>query len=124
MRLLTFKIGPVLLAIKVDSVVSVGVDKRQEDPNKTGGLKVDLSKVLGLGNCASPNPAVIRCSHNNRIFELKADQILGLEDIAPARHLAWPAVLAFMGNYSGVAVVEGKSFLNINLDAVLSGLKK
>jgi len=124
MRLLIFKIGPARLAIKVDSVISVGLDKKGDSVTKSGSLKVDLAKALGLNHGESPNRAVIKCSHQNGLFEITADEVLGLEDIDPAKHLAWPGVLRFLDNYSGVAVVAGQSFLSVNLDAILSGLKK
>ncbi|MBI4727809.1 hypothetical protein HY768_11445 [candidate division TA06 bacterium] len=124
MRLLIFKIGSARLALKVDSIISVGLDKKDEGLKKSGSLKVDLAKILGLARCESPNQAVIKCSHQDKSFEIKADEILGLEDIDPSRHLAWPGVLSFMDNYSGVALAAGQTFLDINLKAILTGLKK
>ncbi|MDP2808202.1 MAG: hypothetical protein Q8O74_08740 [bacterium] len=124
MRLLTFKIGPARLALKVDSIISVGLDKKDGGLKKTGSLKVDLAKVLGLAHGESQNQAVIKCSHQSRSLEITADEVLGLEDIDPSRHLAWPGVLAFMDNYSGVALADGQTFLDINLEAILAGLKK
>lgn len=124
MRLLTFKIGPARLALKVDAIISVGLDKKDDGHNKPGSLKLDLAKLLGLSCCGSQNQAVIKCSHQNQSFEITVDEVLGLEDIDPSRHLPWPAVLAFMGNYSGVALAAGQTFLDINLEAILTGLKK
>ena len=124
MRLLTFKIGPARLALKVDAIISVGLDKKDEGIRKTGSLKVDLAKVLGLAHCQSQNQAVIKCSHQDKFFEITADEVLGLEDIDPSRHLAWPGVLAFMDNFSGVALAAGQTFLYLNLEAILTGLKK
>ena len=124
MRLLTFKIGPARLALKVDAIISVGLDKKNYGLNKPGGLNLDLAKLLGLSCCGSQNQAVIKCSHQNLSFEITADEVLGLEDIDPSRHLPWPAVLAFMGNYSGVALAAGQTFLDLNLEAILTGLKK
>lgn len=124
MRLLTFKIGPARLALKVDLIVSVGLAKKGDSPQKTGGLKVDLAKVLGLDSSQTSSQAVIKCNHQDRLLEITADEVLGLEDIDPARHLAWPGVLAFLHGYSGVALVGGQSFLTVNLEAILSGLKK
>ena len=124
MRLLTFKIGPARLALKVDSIISVGLDKKDAGVKKSGSLKVDLAKALGLDHGDSPNQAVIKCSHQDRLFEIKADEVLGLEDVDPSRHLAWPGVLAFMDNYSGVALADGQTFLDINLKAILTGFKK
>jgi hypothetical protein len=124
MRLLTFKIGPARLALKVDYIISVGLEKKGEGQNKTGNLKVELAKVLGLACGESQNQAIIKCSHQNKTFEITADEVLGLEDIDSSRHLSWPGILAFMNNYSGVALVSGQTFLDINLEAILTGLKK
>jgi len=122
MRLLTFKIGPSRLALKVDSVVSVGLVKTGDKMQKADALKVDLAGALGLPSGVTPHPAIIKCNHQGHLLEIKADEVLGLEDIDPDMHLAWPGVLAFLDNYSGVALVSGKSFLSLNLDAILAGL--
>jgi hypothetical protein len=124
MRLLTFKIGTARLALKVDAIISVGLDKKDEGLRKPGNLKVDLANILGLAHGESQNQAVIKCSHQNRSFEITADEVLGLEDIDPSSHLAWPGALAFMDNYSGVALAAGQTFLDLNLEAILAGLKK
>ncbi|MBI5805192.1 hypothetical protein HZA73_04020 [candidate division TA06 bacterium] len=123
MRLLTFKIGPARLALKVDAIISVGLEKKDESLKKTGNLKVDLAKFLGLAHGESKNQALIKCCHQNRYFEITADEVLGLEDIDPSRHLPWPAVLAFMTNYSGVALAAEQTYLDLNLEAILTGLK-
>jgi len=124
MRLLTFKIGPSRLALKVDSVVSVGLDKSGDKLPKTGALTVDLAGALGLSSGSSPHQAVIKCQHQGRLLEIKADEVLGLENIDQSMHLTWPSALSFLKNFSGVALVSGQTFLTINLDTLLAGKKK
>ncbi|MDO9068124.1 MAG: hypothetical protein Q7W05_06680 [Deltaproteobacteria bacterium] len=124
MRLLTFKIGPARLALKVDSVISVELDKKADGLKRTAGLRVDLANILGLTAGEAANKALIKCRHQDKLFELSADEVLGLEDVSPSRHLAWPGVLAFMKNYTGVVLTSGQTFLALDLDSVLTGLKK
>lgn len=124
MRLLTFKIGQSRLALKVDEVISVGLERSGGEPAKTGALAVDLAGALGLSSGISPHPAIIRCSHQGRSLQIKADEVLGLENIDPSKHLAWPGALSFMKKFSGVALVSGQTFLTLNLDTLLPGKQK
>jgi hypothetical protein len=124
MRLLTFKIGMSRLALKVDSVISVGLDKTGNNVPKIRDLTVDLAGFLGLTYGSSAHPAIIKCSHQGRLLEIKADEVLGLESIDSSNHLAWPRVLLFLKNYSGVAMINGQSFLTVNLDTLLAGKNK
>jgi hypothetical protein len=124
MRLLTFKIGQSRLALKVDSVISVGLDKTGDKAPETGALTLDLAGSLGLTPGDSPQKAVIKCSHQGLVLEIKADEVLGLENIDSSLHLAWPGVLSFLNKYSGVVMVGGQSFLTINLDSLRTGKEK
>lgn len=123
MRLLTFKIGPACLALTVDSVISVELSKKKDGLKRNAGLMVELDRILGLTSGKAQNQAVIKCRHREKLFELLADEVLGLEDVDPSRHLAWPGVLAFMKNYTGVVLMSGKTFLTLDLDSVLTALK-
>jgi chemotaxis signal transduction protein len=124
MRLLTFKIGPSRLALKVDSVISVGLDKTGDRSPKTGALTVDLAGALGLSSGSSPHQAIIKCQHQGRLIEIMVDEVLGLENIDQSMHLSWPGALSFLKNFSGAALAGGQTFLTINLDTLLAGMRK
>ena len=117
MQLLTFQVGPHLLAMPAQSVVSVGRGQEGERDGAAGN-KVDLDGFLGLTAERRPGRPMIRFSHSGRTIDLQVDRILALENCEDRAVQPWPRLLKPLAYYSGVAVIGGKLFPIIDVGKV------
>ena len=109
MQLLTFQVGPHLLALPALQVVSVGREQESDRPAAAAG-KVDLDGFLGVGTEQRSHRPMIRFNQAGRIIELRVDRILALESCDDKAVQPWPGLLKSLVFYSGVAVIGGQLF--------------